>query len=60
MSRPYATFRRYTWRDTNGREVPGIGAYKGAKLIIHLTNDEALKLADQLVDLTEKQQRDDP
>lgn len=58
MSRPYATFRRYTWRDTNGREVPGIAAHKGGKLILHLTDEEALKLADKLVDLTEKQQRD--
>jgi hypothetical protein len=60
MSRPYATFRRYTWRDRNGREVPGIGAYKGAKLVLHLTVEEALRLADQLVDLTEKQTHDSP
>jgi hypothetical protein len=60
MSRPYATFRRYTWLDRNGRKVPGIGAHKGGKLILHLTDEEALKLADKLVDLTEKQTHDSP
>lgn len=52
--RPYAVPRRWTWTDGNGNRTHGIGLMHGQTCIAHLTPDEAIKLADRLVDMAER------
>lgn len=44
----------YTFRLTDGTPVPGIGIFAERRLIQHLTPEQAVALADQLVDATER------
>lgn len=53
-SRPYARIRKFAWRDHQGNITPGIGIFQGRLPVIHLTFDEALRMADLLVDLAEE------
>jgi hypothetical protein len=43
----------YTWHDRSGKAKPGVGIFVDRTLVQHLTADEAIALADQLVDAAE-------
>lgn len=55
MNRPYLSeVAPYLFEDRRGdNHVPGIGLFKGLRLIAHLTPSEAIDLANHLVDLAE-------
>ncbi|EZP62322.1 hypothetical protein [Micrococcus luteus] len=50
----YSNIRPYPWRDKDDTTVPGIGIFKGSSLCLHLTEDEAIELANHLLDVIEK------
>lgn len=52
--RPHVTVHPYYWMHRNGTRVDGIGLFHGATIVAHLTDDEAIRLADLLVDLVEQ------
>lgn len=45
----YSDVRRYPWRDRDGSVVPGYGIFKGPSVCLHLTEKEAVDLANQLL-----------
>ena len=55
MRRPKLTARKWEWRSPTGN-IAGIGLMRGYHLNAHLTPDEAITLANRLVDLAEQMQ----
>lgn len=50
-ARPYLKPRRWTWKDADGSETPGLGLMRGQSVRAHLTWTEARTLADKIHDL---------
>lgn len=46
----------YTWHNKDGSPSPGVGIFTDRRLVQHLTLEQALALADQLVDATEERE----
>jgi hypothetical protein len=43
----------YTWHDRDGTPTPGVGLFVDHSIVQHLTPEQAIQLADQLVDAAE-------
>lgn len=53
-NRPYYSHARlYSWHETD-KSIHGIGIFKGSSVCIHLTEAEAVQLANELLALIEK------
>lgn len=50
----YTNIRPYPWRDQDNTTTPGIGIFKGSSICLHLTEAEAIELANKLLDVIEK------
>jgi hypothetical protein len=55
-ARPFATLRKWIWKDGDRTQIPGIGIFHGDRLRAHLTPDEARKMADNLHDMADELQ----
>lgn len=50
----------YTWHNRNGGQAPGVALLSYLRVVQHLTAEQALNLADQLVDAAEASTRGAP
>lgn len=50
----YTNVRPYPWRGQDDTTVPGIGIFKGGSVCLHLTEAEAVQLANELLTAIEK------
>lgn len=50
----YSNVRPYPWHDKDDTTVPGIGIFKGSSVCLHLTEAEAVQLANDLLAAIEK------
>lgn len=56
--RPFLEIRRYTWKAKDGTETPGVALKFGNQIKAHLTPEEAIRMADKLVDLSEQTEQE--
>ena len=49
----YTNVRPYPWRDQGNTTTPGIGIFKGSAICLHLTEAEAVQLANELLEAIE-------
>lgn len=55
--RPHVRIAAHTWLDADGNGTPGIALRHNKFVAAHLTPDQAMQMADQLVDLAEQVER---
>lgn len=57
---PYVSVRPWVRRTPGEPDVPGLGVFRLARMVIHLTHDEARTLADQLHDSVDQVDKEAP
>lgn len=57
--RPQAKLHKRPWLDKDGTRTPGIALMHGAKVIAHMTPDEARAIADRLHDYADQSDQEE-